>query len=214
MKPDKKLFSEEQKDILQEIMNIAFGNATADLADVIDVYVELSVPDIELLVAGELPLYITKNLQSYSQVVVINQRFIGDFRGYGFFVFPNGAGHDLTDIIEDSDIKCCEVTIPAASLEKEIIMEIGNILIGACVGKISELLKTSVIYSPPQAIYEKSAEFDRLLKSFDPEHTVIAMKTLFRFQQKDIRGFILIITDHESIEWLKVALDKFMESYQ
>lgn len=213
MNPDKSLFSEEQKDILQEIMNIAFGNATADLADVIDVYVELSVPDIELLGAGELPGYIVKNLQTYSQTVIINQRFLGDFKGSGFFVFPNGAGHDLAAILEDSNPQCCEA-IPAVSLEKEIIMEIGNILIGACVGKISELLNTSVIYSPPQAIYEKSAEFNRFVKSFDPANTVIAMKTVFRFQMKDIKGFILVITDHESIEWLKDALDKFMESYQ
>lgn len=213
MNPDKSFFSEEQKDILQEIMNIAFGNATADLADVIDVYVELSVPDIELLGAGELPGYIVKNSQVYSRTVIINQRFLGDFKGSGFFVFPNGAGHDLAAILEDSETKCCEA-IPADSLEKEIIMEIGNILIGACVGKISELLKTSVVYSPPQAINDKSADFNRFVKSFDPSNAVIAMKTVFRFQKKNTKGFILVITDHESIEWLKDALDQFMESYQ
>lgn len=213
MNPEKSFFSEEQKDILQEIMNIAFGNATADLSEVIDVYVELSVPDIELLGAGELPGYFLKSLQSYSRTVIINQRFLGDFKGSGFFVFPNGAGHDLVAMLEDSDTPRNKA-IPADSLEKEIIMEIGNILIGACVGKISELLNTSVVYSPPQAIYEKSVELNRFLKSFDPANTVIAMKTVFRFQQKDIKGFILVITDYESIEWLKDALDKFMESYQ
>ena len=127
-------------------------------------------------------------------------------------MFPNGAGHDL--------VPCLKILIPhtishtCRFFGKEIIMEIGNILIGACVGKISELLNTSVVYSPPQAIYEKSVEFNRFLKSFDPANTVIAMKTVFRFQQKDIKGFILVITDYESIEWLKDALDKFMESYQ
>ncbi len=213
MNQEKRFFSEEQKDILQEIMNIAFGNATAELADVIDVYVELSVPDIELLGAGELPGYIVKTLQTYSQSVIVNQKFLGDFKGSGFFVFPNGAGHDLAAILGDSDIQCCN-SITAASLEKEIIMEIGNILIGACVGKISDLLNTSVIYSQPQAIYEKSAEFKLFVKSIDPSDTAIAMKTVSRFQQKDIKGFILVITDYESIEWLKDALDKFMESYQ
>ena len=49
----KPIFSEEEKDILQEIMNIAFGNATADLAEVIDIYVLLSVPDIKVIRSGK-----------------------------------------------------------------------------------------------------------------------------------------------------------------
>ena len=52
-------------------------------------------------------------------------------------MFPNGAGHDLVAMLEDSDTPYNKA-IPADSLEKEIIMEISNILIGACVGKISD----------------------------------------------------------------------------
>lgn len=91
-------------------------------------------------------------------------------------------------------------------------MEIGNILIGACVGKISELLNTSVIYSPPQAIFVKENKYDSLVNLFDSSQSVIVMKT--RFQQKKGEGFILIITDQDSLDWLKDALDKFMEAYQ
>ncbi len=213
MNPKNEMFSEDQKDILQEIMNIAFGNATADLADVVDICIELGVPAIELINAGELPGYIVRELNTYTDAFIINQKFLGDFKGSGLLVFPNGTGHDLSAIIEDSETEydhCC----PAASLEKEIIMEIGNILIGACVGKISELLNTAVIYSPPKAIMEKSSEFNSFIDSFDKLQTVIAMKTVFKYLQKDINGFILVITDQESLKWLRTALDKFMESYQ
>ncbi|MBN1604840.1 MAG: chemotaxis protein CheC [Chitinispirillaceae bacterium] len=213
MNLNNELLSEDQKDILQEIMNIAFGNATADLADVIDIYVELSVPAIELINTGELSGYIDRSLNSYTNAFIISQKFLGDFNGHGLFVFPNGAGHDLVAIIEDTVTKDLNSS-PAASLEKEIIMEIGNILIGACVGKISELLNTAVIYSPPKAIIGKSTEFDSFIDSFVPLQTVIAMKTVFKFLQKDINGFIVVLTDQESIKWLKTALDKFMESYQ
>lgn len=46
----------DEVEILQEIMNIAFGQAAADLAEVIDIYVELSVPYIKILHATELPM--------------------------------------------------------------------------------------------------------------------------------------------------------------
>lgn len=213
MNSNNEIFSENQKDILQEIMNIAFGNATADLADVVDISIELSVPAVELINAGELPGYIISSLNTCADAFIINQKFLGDFKGNGLFVFPNSAGHDLAAIIEDTEAEYFPSS-PAASLEKEIIMEIGNILIGACVGKISELLNTTVIYSPPKAIMEKSSEFISFIDSFDQLQTVIVMKTVFKFLQNDINGFILVITDQESIKWLKTALDKFMESYQ
>lgn len=208
-----KLFTDTQKDILQEIMNIAFGNATADLAEVVDIYVVLSVPNIEIIGTGELPGYIIKTIETYAQTTIINQKFSGDFKGSGFFVFPNVARRDLLSILEDSEPEFCN-SGPVVSLEKEIIIEIGSILIGACVGKISELLNTSVMYSPPQVVQDKSVESESFVNSFDPSQSVIAMKTVFNFEKKDIKGFILLITDQESIEWLRSALDKFMESYQ
>ena len=40
--------NELEKDALQEIMNISFGQAAADLSDVIDLYVTLTVPFIDV----------------------------------------------------------------------------------------------------------------------------------------------------------------------
>ena len=52
------IFSDEERDILQEVMNIAFGKASAELAEVIDIYVVLSVPNIKPLKTAEVPQYI------------------------------------------------------------------------------------------------------------------------------------------------------------
>ncbi len=52
---DEKIITSEEIDILQEIMNIAFGTAAAELAEVINIFVELSVPFIRLIPADELP---------------------------------------------------------------------------------------------------------------------------------------------------------------
>lgn len=185
------VISDYQKDILQELMNIAFGNATADLTNIIDIHIELSVPDIELLAIRELPEYISETIDTYSETVIINQKFLGDFKGSGLFVFPSSSGHDLSALFEESGFECSQLS--GSSLKIEIVMEIGNILIGACVGKISELLNTSVIYSPPQAIFVKENKYDSLVNLFDSSQSVIVMKT--RFQQKKGEGFILIITD-------------------
>ncbi|MBW1899061.1 MAG: chemotaxis protein CheC [Deltaproteobacteria bacterium] len=206
-------FSEEEKDILQEIMNIAFGNATADLAEVIDIYVMLSVPNIKAIAIGALPEYLKKTINEDIESSIIEQKFWGNFKGSGLLVFPSGSGKDILAFLDKKESKDYNGDA-AATLEKGGLLEIGNILIGACVGKVSELLNTFVTYSPPQVIQSEKNEFNHLIEHFDPQQSAIVMKTIFTFKEKDISGFLLILTNHESIGWLRKALNDFMDSYE
>jgi chemotaxis protein CheC len=206
-------FSEDERDILQEIMNIAFGNATADLAEVVDIYVMLSIPNIQVIGIGELPSYLKKTIKDGGESSIVEQKFWGNFKGSGLLVFPSGSGQDLLAFLDDKDtIDYASTT--AATLEKGGLLEIGNILIGACVGKVSELLSTFVTYSPPQVLHGRSSDYNYLIEHFDPLQTAIVMKTIFTFKEKDISGFLLILTNHESIDWLRKALHEFMDSYE
>ena len=104
--------------------------------------------------------------------------------------------------------------IPMDLIEKGGLLEIGNILIGACVGKFSELLGTFVTYSPPQVFHGNSNECESFIKNFDPSQTAIVMKTVFEFQDKNIGGFLLLLTNYESLDWLRKALHDFLDSYE
>lgn len=207
------IFSDDEKEILQEIMNIAFGNATADLAGVIDIYVVLSVPKIQVISIGNLPDYLRNTLNASGKTRIVDQRFWGDFNGSGFLVFPTTAGDDLIGLLEDKSIDDFQAKT-GEMVEREVLTEIGNILIGACVGKMSELLNTFVTYSPPRVITENENECDHLVDQFDPDQPAIVMKTVFKFKQKDVNGFLMILTNQESIGWLRKSLHEFMESYE
>ena len=207
------LFSGEEKDILQEIMNIAFGNATADLAGVFDIYVNLDIPNIQVIGVGDLPGYIKNATEATQTTSIVDQKFWGDLSGSGVLVFPKKSGESLTEIIDDTVTASIEEKSNTLR-EKEIILEIGNILIGACVGKITELLSTFVTYSPPRVVLGNSAEYEALVSSYDPNQVAIVMKTLFTFNKKNINGLLLILTNQESILWLQNALHDFMKSYE
>lgn len=206
-------FSEEEKEILQEIMNIAFGNATADLAEVIDIYVELNAPSIQVLGIGDIPDYLIKRMNFHTETSIVAQNFWGDFKGSGILLLPNRSGRSLIAILDDDEINDFNMK-PIAGQEKEVLMEVGNILIGACVGKVCELLNTFVTYTPPQIIHQNSDGYSAFIESFDPSQTAIIMETIFRFQKIDINGLLLLITNQEAIEWLQKALHDFMEPYE
>lgn len=210
---DGEIFSAEEIDILQEIMNIAFGNATADLAEVVDIYVILSVPDVQVIEIGALPDYLQKTYPSDDFSNIVEQKFWGNFKGSGLLVFPGGAEKELIALLEDEH-PAETMSTPLATLEKGGLLEIGNILIGACVGKVSELLDTFVTYSPPQVFQENTNNCNFLIDHFDPSETAIVMKAVFTFNKRNISGFLLILTNQESIGWLRKALKEFMDSYE
>lgn len=208
----KDLITSSETDLLQEIMNIAFGRAASDLAEFIDIFVILSVPQIKLLRAYDLPTYINNEIMDYDQdkVSVVEQSFWGKFKGNAFLVFPSGAGKRMISLFDGRD-EFFE-SDPSHELEKETFLEIGNILIGACIGKLAELLGDVTTYSPPRVMVEKSLHvlYETLL---DPDSMAIVLRTVFEFNDKNISGYMFVLTKEESFGWLKNALHKFLEQY-
>jgi len=208
----KYLITSAETDLLQEIMNIAFGRAASDLAEFIDIFVILSVPQIKLLQAYDLPSYINNEIMDYDQdrVSVVEQSFWGKFKGNAFLVFPSGTGKRMIPLFDGRD-EYFE-SDPSHELEKETFLEIGNILIGACIGKLAELLGDVTTYSPPRVLVEKSLHglYENLL---DPDSMAIVLRTVFEFNEKNISGYMFVLTKQESFGWLKQALHKFLEQY-
>jgi chemotaxis protein CheC len=208
----KEMITDEETDTLQEIMNIAFGRAASDLAEYVDIFVILSPPLIKVLQAFDLPSYLNNEIKDYDKVSVVEQNFWGKFKGNAFLVFPSGTGKRMISLF-NSENKFFE-SEPTHELEKETFLEIGNILIGACIGKIAELLGDVTTYSPPRVVVEnglRGVVYDNLS---DPDNLAIVLKTVFEFNEKNVSGYMFILTKQESFAWLKTALYKFLEQYK
>jgi chemotaxis protein CheC len=208
-----KLLSGEETEILQEIMNIAFGKSAADLADVIETHVVLSVPYIKIIQITELPVYFKDNVKEYKKISIVEQKFWGKFKGEALLVFSSGAGRELIRMLQQDEGSGYE-SDPVEILERESLMEVGNILIGACVGKLTEVLKDVVTYAPPMVIVEKEYAEAIAESRYDPNSTAIVLKTEFRFEEGNVSGFLFLITSQESVSWLKNALHVFIEQYE
>lgn len=210
---EEKILSDEETEILQEIMNISFGKSAADLADVIDTHVVLSVPFIRIMRVPELPDYFKDHVKDYKTISVVEQKFWGRFKGDALLVFSSGAGRELIKMLQHETISGFE-SGPIDILERETLMEVGNILIGACVGKLAELLKDVVTYTPPMVIVEREYSDAVTAGRYDPNDSAIVLKTDFCFDAGDVSGFLFLITSNDSVSWMKEALRLFIEQYE
>ena len=213
MEQDQVLLSDEERDILQEIMNIAFGQAAADLAEMINVFVVLNVPYIKVLKAVDLPCYLQDEIVGYETICMVEQHFWGEFKGSAFLIFPAGAGKELVTIMGEGQDPHFESAF-VDGMEKETLMEIGNILIGACVGKVAELLADRVTYSPPRIVVDNHASNAIPANIFELDSSAIVLRTVFTFNERAVSGFLFLVTRCESISWLRKALAEFMEKYE
>ncbi len=208
----KTMITEEETDILQEIMNIAFGRAASDLAEYIDIFVILSVPFIKLLRSSDLPPYISAEIKDYDKISLVEQNFWGKFKGSAFLVFPADSGKKILSMLDGGEEHF--ESDPINELEKETFREVGNILIGACIGKIAELLGDVITYSPPRVVVERSQRSVISENLFSDDGLAIVLRTVFEFNEKDVGGYLFIVTSEESFGWLKMALHKFLEQYE
>ena len=203
----RELLSQFETMVLQELMNIAFGSASAELEEVLEIYVELKVPQVDVVPVGQLVDYFRQSTEHEGRSCVVEQQFWGDFGGTGFMVLPRECGRALLAVLdgydgERFDLKSDEV------LEQGAILEVGNILTGVTIGKIAELLDTVVTYTPPQVMLgeDLSSDFADLEQRSE---VAIILKTYFHFTNEGVGGYIFVATKEESLEWLKRALEDF-----
>jgi len=208
------IISEEERDILQEVMNIAFGKASADLAEVIDIYVVLSIPAIRLLKTAEVPSYIESEIDDLENISIIKQGYRGKFHGTALLFFPGGAGKKLFSLFDNGKEGTAETEDHSLVLEKETLLEVGNILIGASVSKVAELLNDVVSYSPPRIIVDSRPGEIVDWDLAEPEGSAILMRTVFSFEERDISGLLFLIPSYKSFDWLKKALHAFLGQYE
>lgn len=208
---EESIMSEEERDTLQEMMNIAFGRAAAALAEVISIFVNLSVPSVQVLKGPKLSAYLEQVVGPGEEISIVEESFRGQLQGSAFLVFPSGAGNQLVPLFGDEETLYQGEA--REDVERDALLTTGAILIGACVGKLAELLGGQVSYSPAKVVSKTPGE-SIPTGLFDAEVVAIVLKTNFAFREEAVQGFLFLITSAPSIQWLKEALADFLAQFE
>ena len=202
-----------EKDALQEIMNISFGQAAADLSDVINMYVTLTVPLIDVIRIDEIYTCIRNEISSKHDMSMIRQFFSGKFNGSSILIFPHGEGKKLLKLFDESTDLSISTDYEIDILEKETLIEISNIIMGACVSKIAGLLGDVVNYTPPR-YYSQDQIHATLNEALERNNAfAIFFKTVFHFKEFDASGFLFLISNYSTLKWLKKAIEDYLNQY-
>lgn len=199
-------YTEDQRDALQEVLNIAMGQAGDSLARILDSFVELSVPRIRLVEVTEVCNTVLEMVGHNEEVTAVRQAFFNHLRGEAIVVFGQNGCKDLADLMgydEELDAKA----------EQELLLDVANVLVGAVINGVTEILGVELGFAPP-SVMEERAPLDTILVPEKLAFThALLLEVNFTVENRDFKSHLMMMMAEEAIESLRNMLDEFMEAF-
>lgn len=147
-KIDLEELNDMQFDVLKEIGNIGAGNATTALSTMLNIKVDMSVPNVALLPFSEIGSVVGSEEDT---VVGILLGLEGDINGMMMFIFDTKSAHHLVNSLMMRDIHTNEDAdlTTLAEMDMSALNEIGNIVAGSYLSALSGLTGLKAVSSVP-----------------------------------------------------------------
>ena len=195
--------SPAQVDALTELINIGYGRAAGALSELTGYRISLEVPKVALYEIQDVAPLLERLLQG--EVASVNQVFSGPIAGNALLLLDQKSAIMLSELLTD------ERTTSGFDVgAKEIVTEVGNILLNACLGVFGNLLQVQVSFAVPRLHVEN---VHTILKSITVGSQELRyglmVHTRFRLRASNVTGYLVIILGITSLDRMLAELGKW-----
>lgn len=200
-----RIITPDQKDALQEVTNIAMGQAGSSLAQVLGVFVQLSVPQINVIELEEINQALAMLVGATTMVSAVRQAFSGAIRGEAVAIFDQDGCMELAELMGYEGVLTQQA-------EQELMLDTANVIIGACIKGVTKLLNTEITFSAP-SVMAKNMPIGQLMHPTTMEWKLaLVTEVNFALEKGRFTCHLTQFWPESSIEPLAKALDEFIES--
>ncbi len=192
-----------QKDTLTELINIGYGRAAGALSELTGYRITLEVPQVSMLPIAEIGPALESLIDD--DVASVSQMFSGPFSGRALLMMDERAAVVLSRLLTDDRMTVDEFDSSA----REIVTEVGNILLNACLGVFGNLLRVHLHFAVPQMKVQSVPE---LLEEVSHQagaqlHYGLMIHTRFVVRAGNVTGYLVIVLGITSLDRLLQELD-------
>jgi chemotaxis protein CheC len=199
--------TERQRDAISELINIAFSRTGAALSELTGHRVLLNAPEVSVHPTTELPATLAKFLPG--EVASIHQVFGGPVAGDALLLLNHDGAVHLTDLLTDGGGP------PSNRLDesaREVLTEVGNILLNACLGMFGNLLDVRVSFSVPRLHLDTLDELlASLIKGDNEPQYALVIYTAFQIRDSSVKGFLVMVLSVTSLDRLMQEVEAWEE---
>ena len=197
--------TKSQNDALTELINIGYARAAGALSDLTGHRISLEVPRLAIHPIAEITQELDKVVEG--EIASVNQVFTGPISGNAILLLDLDAALLLNRLLTDRpEAK----TLDAAG--REVITEVGNIVLNACLGVFGNLLQFQVSFAVPSLQVESVQDILSSISFSEGElKYALIMHTRFHLRTSDVSGYLVIILGVTSLERLLAELRRWEE---
>lgn len=199
-------FTDVQRDCLQELVNVAMGQASDKLARYLGTFVHLQVPSIALVEATLLSQHFASRYQQQSATLV-SLGFFGDhgLRGETIMLYQLANAGVIAQLLGYSD---------DAISEAEMLTDISSVLTTTFLSGLAEQLENSFSYAAPRILSSRDQYFaDKL--AYTAEQWQLALQVDIRYQLTDysFNCDMILLIPGEAVLRLRQTLDSILADF-
>jgi len=192
------------EDGYQEVANIAMGRAADLLARLLNVFVILPIPNINMFEKSELQMAL-RDIADNDNVSGVCQGFIGSgIAGEALLIFSDSSFDDIAELMKfEGEID--------ESVQLELLMDISSILIGSCLKGIADQLDVNFSQGHPIVLDRHIKAFDLLNQNMSQLNKTLAIEIEYKIENKSIDCELLLLFTEDSIPSLNQKISYLVD---
>ena len=186
-------------DAYQEVANVAMGRAGDLLARLLEVFVILPIPNVNMIEVSELRMALNEVADS-DTLSAVCQGFIGaGIAGEALLMFNESSFADIAELMKyKGDID--------ETAQLELLMDVANILLGACLTGIADQLDISFSQGHPMVIGRHVKVRDLLKYNASQWKRTLAIEIAYSIENRRIDCDLLLLFTEDSLPALNKQL--------
>jgi chemotaxis protein CheC len=191
-----------QTDALTELFNIGLHRAAASLSELTSQRIIVELPRLWISPIEHMRPRLMELLDG--DLASVHQIFGGVVSGDAVLLLEYDKAALLAKLMTQDEVALSGRLDQSA---REVLTEVGNIVLGACLSVFGDILKVSVSFSVPRIHIES---LDGLLQSLTVEHDelqyAVIAATRFRLSELEVGGYLIVALGLTSLELISKAL--------
>ena len=194
------------RDCYQEITNIAMGQAGDHLARIMNVFVRLPIPNVNLIEVSELHMMLS-DIESHERVTAVCQGFLGGgIRGEALCILSDSSFEDVAKILDIQD----EVD---DQIQLELLMDAASILIGTCLTGLANQMDVNFSQGHPIVLGQHRAITEIISMNSMKWKRTLAIELSYGLEGYNVQCDLILLFTEESMKIMNDKLSHLLEDF-
>jgi chemotaxis protein CheC len=198
------LMSDVKRDALGEIVNVGMGVAGSALARVLNAFVELTVPSVDLVDRRRIATLLDTGTWTSDELIAVRQSFFGRIKGESLILFDGSETTRLADLVGHDES-------PTVEQQHELLLDLANIVIGACVNGIAEPLHEVVSFVAPAILVGRPKVCEFAMQDSGTWQRGLVINVDFKLEARSFHSRVLVFLAEQSLELIDREISRFLD---